>query len=253
MEYFNLLETVWLIFLVHDKPNHLCYSRSNLIIQPLPAANQACEQRGQITFWENYTRAQCPSLSSGISFSLWQRAGLTSVSQISRHQTHYRYQYNWQIQCVAEVLGATSKTSDSFVVLVCYQLKMLHFPGSRQSWVCLWSSHVFVLPCSFPMTMFIDYVYMRLWPGSGLVAIYTHADMENLSTHKCTSKRVPGIVTFHIAFKSMRDYSLPFRKEWRERKTLIESISFKHLKDHQRQTDGWIDRRWVVGWVVGDV
>lgn len=48
-----------------------------------------------------------------------------------------------------------------------------------------------------------------------------------------TSKRVPGIVTFHISFKSMRDYSPPFRKEERK-KTLMESISFKHLKDHLR-------------------
>lgn len=53
-------------------------------------------------------------------------------------------------------------------------------------------------------------------------------------TQKRTSKRVPGIVTFHISFKSMRDYSPPVRKEERGEKTLIESISFKYLKDHLR-------------------
>lgn len=35
----------------------------------LTAANHSCEQRGQITFWENYTCTNCPSLSSSISNS----------------------------------------------------------------------------------------------------------------------------------------------------------------------------------------
>lgn len=60
-------------------------------------------------------------------------------------------------------------------------------------------------------------------------------------------KRVPGIVTFHISCESMRDYSPPVRKRDRERKkTLIESISFKHLKDHLRLTDGRMEA-WVGG------
>lgn len=46
---------------------------------------------------------------------------------------------------------------------------------------------------------------------------HTHINMHTqISTQKCTSKRVPGIVSFHISFKSMRDYSPPFRKEERK-------------------------------------
>lgn len=82
---------------------------------------------------------------------------------------------------------------------------------------------------------------MRFRQGKGLggdLSMFTHtrrhANTHIACTQKCTSKRVPGIVTFHISFKSIRDYSPPVRKEERGEKTLMESISFKHLKDHQR-------------------
>lgn len=92
---------------------------------------------------------------------------------------------------------------------------------------------------------------------SMFIHTHTHVDMRtqinthaSKHTHKRTSKRVPGIVTFHISFKSMGDYSPLVRREKRGQKTLIESISFKHVKDHLRWTDGWIE-----GWVgsVGSV
>lgn len=88
--------------------------------------------------------------------------------------------------------------------------------------------------------LFIDNVFVRFRAGKRLgwrfkhVHKHTHIDMQTqINTEKHTSKRVPGIVTFHILFKSMRDYNPAFRKEERK-KTLIESISFKHLKDHLR-------------------
>lgn len=48
--------------------------------------------------------------------------------------------------------------------------------------------------------------------------MFTHTQINTHCTQKRTSKRVPGIVTFHISFKSTRDYSPPVRNEERGEK-----------------------------------
>lgn len=116
----------------------------------------------------------------------------------------------------------------------------VHFPGSweadgpaclRVPGVCMTlclprRSKRFAFQCT---DLFIDYVYMPVPAGKRLgwrfKHVHTHGDMQTqIDTHariahrKRTSKRVPGIVTFHISFKSMKDYSPPVRKEERRKK-----------------------------------
>lgn len=222
--------------LLYEEPNHLWYSRLNL-------TNQACEQRWQITFWENNTCTQCPSLSTGISNSrLLQQCFRKLVAIhwfdlcIPNFIAPGSLTLETNAQCVTEVSHPEniSKPSlpGSFAVFVCYTVFLatiglkLYFCSGGDGFACVPSVYMTLcfydeqisLHFSVPICLLTMFIWGSDWDRAWWRFKHVHTQTwRQINKHSCThtSKRVPGIVTFHISFKSIRDYSPLFRKETR--------------------------------------
>lgn len=112
-----------------------------------------------------------------------------------RVKGHFSSQVVYMCPCSLYV-SVTIKTFRLFIVLICLSNVFMCSSGRGIKKITVWS---------------------------GDLSIRTNGN-QHVCTQEHSSKRVPGMVTFHISFKSMRDYSPPVMKEERK-KTLIKSIS----------------------------